>query len=75
MVVPQFLPSSGPVLPTLLALALIQLVIDTAWCAGVVFAAARARDVLSRAHIRRRIDRVMGAILVALGLGLAAETR
>lgn len=75
VVVPQFLPSSGPVLLTLLVLALIQLVIDTAWCAGVVWGAARARELLSRAHIRRRIDRVMGAILVALGLGLAAEMR
>jgi threonine/homoserine/homoserine lactone efflux protein len=75
VVVPQFLPPSGPVLPTLLVLALIQLVLDTAWCAGVVLAAARAREVLSRAHIRRRIDRVMGAILVALGLGLAADMR
>lgn len=75
VVVPQFLPSSGPVLPTLLVLALIQLVIDTAWCAGVVLAAARAREMLSRTHIRRRIDRAMGAILVALGLGLAAEAR
>lgn len=74
-VIPQFLPTSGPVLPTLLALAVIQLVLDTTWCAGVVLAADRARNVLSRAHIRRRIERVMGAALVALGLGLAADAR
>ena len=48
VVLPQFLPSSGTVLPTLLVLAAIQLVIDTAWCAGVVLAADRAREVLSR---------------------------
>jgi threonine/homoserine/homoserine lactone efflux protein len=53
----QFPPSSGPVLPALLVLALIQLVIDTAWCAGVVLAATRARELLSRMHIRRRIER------------------
>ncbi len=75
VVLPQFLPSSGPLIPTLLALAVIQLVIDTAWCAGVVLAAARAREVLSRTHIRRRIERVMGAILMALGVGLAADAR
>jgi threonine/homoserine/homoserine lactone efflux protein len=75
VVLPQFLPSSGPLIPTLLALAVIQLVIDTAWCAGVVLAASQAREVLSRAHIRRRIERVMGAALVALGLGLAADAR
>lgn len=75
VVLPQFLPASGPVLPTLLALAVIQLVVDTAWCVGVVIAADRARNILSRSHIRRRIERVMGALLVALGLGLAADTR
>jgi threonine/homoserine/homoserine lactone efflux protein len=31
--------------------------------------------VLSRAHIRRRIERVMGAALMALGVGLAADAR
>jgi threonine/homoserine/homoserine lactone efflux protein len=75
VVIPQFLPSSGPVLPTLLVLALIQLVVDTAWCAGVVLAAARARELLSRTHIRRRIERVMGAVLTAMGIGLAADAR
>jgi threonine/homoserine/homoserine lactone efflux protein len=75
VVLPQFLPSSGPVLGTLFVLAAIQLVIDTAWCAGVVVVADRARQVLSRNHIRRRIERSMGAILVALGLGLAADLR
>src|SRR5215213_5975515 len=75
VVLPQFLPSSGAVLPTLLVLAAVQLVIDTAWCAGVVLAASRAREVLSRAHIHRRIERVMGAALMALGVGLAADAR
>jgi threonine/homoserine/homoserine lactone efflux protein len=75
VVLPQFLPSSGAVLPTLLVLAAVQLVIDTAWCAGVVLAASRAREVLSRAHIRRRIERVMGGALMALGVGLAADAR
>ena len=73
VVLPQFLPSSGPVLPTLLMLAGVQLVIDTAWCTSVVLAAARAREVLSRAHVRRRIERLLGAMLVALGVGLAAD--
>lgn len=75
VVLPQFLPSSGTVLPTLFVLAAIQLVIDTAWCAGVVLAASRAREVLSRTHIRRRIERVFGAALIALGVGLAADAR
>lgn len=75
VVLPQFLPTNGPVLPTLLVLAAIQLVVDTSWCIGVVVAADRARNILSRTHIRRRIERVMGAALVALGVGLAADAR
>jgi threonine/homoserine/homoserine lactone efflux protein len=74
-VVPQFLPPTGPVLPTLLALAVIQLVLDTTWCAGLVLAADRAREVLSRTYIRRRIERVLGAVLMAVGVGLAADAR
>jgi threonine/homoserine/homoserine lactone efflux protein len=75
VVLPQFLPPSGPVLATLLVLAAIQLVIDTAWCLGVVLVANRARNLLSRSHVRRRMERTMGAILMALGLGLAADLR
>ncbi|MBJ7339030.1 LysE family translocator [Mycolicibacterium sp.] len=75
VVLPQFLPSSGPVLATLLLLAAIQLVIDTAWCASVVLIADRARKMLSQNHVRRRIERTMGAILMVLGLGLAADLR
>jgi threonine/homoserine/homoserine lactone efflux protein len=75
VVLPQFLPASGPVLPTLLVLAVIQLVVDTAWCVGLVLAAHRARNILNRTHIRRRVEQVMGAALVALGLGLGADTR
>jgi threonine/homoserine/homoserine lactone efflux protein len=72
-VLPQFLPSSGPVLPTLFVLAAIQLVIDTSWCIGIVLAADRAREILAVAHVRRRFERTLGAILLTLGVGLAAD--
>ncbi|MFR9770486.1 LysE family translocator [Nocardia sp. SC052] len=74
-ILPQFLPSEGPVLPTMVILALIQLVIDTAWCVGVVLAADRAGAWLRRTGIRQRVERALGAVLVALGLGLAADAR
>jgi threonine/homoserine/homoserine lactone efflux protein len=61
---PQFLPRHGPVF-----------VIDTAYCVGIVLLAARARRWLSRATIRRRLERALGATLIALGLDLAAATR
>ncbi|MGY2125271.1 LysE family translocator [Nocardia gipuzkoensis] len=74
-ILPQFLPSDGPVLSTVVILALIQLVVDTAWCVGVVVVADRAGALLRRTGIRQRVERALGAILVALGLGLAADAR
>jgi threonine/homoserine/homoserine lactone efflux protein len=72
---PQFLPHSGPLLPSVIALATIQVVLDTAWCAGLVLLAGRARASLSRVAVRRRIERVLGTILIALGIELAADAR
>ena len=43
--------------------------------AGVVLLASRARSWLSRAAVRRRLERVLGATLVALGIDLAAASR
>ncbi|MGY5308975.1 LysE family translocator [Nocardia gipuzkoensis] len=74
-ILPQFLPSDGPVLSTVVILALIQLVVDTAWCVGVVVVADRAGALLRRTGIRQRVERALGAILIALGLGLAADAR
>ncbi|MEV4157873.1 LysE family translocator [Nocardia salmonicida] len=74
-ILPQFLPNEGPVLPTLFILATIQVVVDGAWCVGVVLAADRAGAWLRRATIRQRVERALAAVLVALGLGLAADTR
>ncbi|WP_280357719.1 LysE family translocator [Nocardia otitidiscaviarum] len=74
-ILPQFLPSSGPVLPTVLVLASIQLVVDTAWCVAVVLAAERAGARLRDTRIRQRVERCLAAVLVALGFGLAADAR
>src|SRR5438105_14817791 len=71
---PQFLPRHGSVFGTTLALASVQLVLDTAYCIGIVLLASRARRWLSRAAIRRRLERVLGASLVALGIDLAAAS-
>jgi threonine/homoserine/homoserine lactone efflux protein len=70
---PHFLPRSGPVLPALMALASIQVLVDTAWTAGLVLLAGQIGAVWHRAAVRQRIERVLGAILIALGLGLALD--
>ncbi|HEY3686607.1 MAG TPA: LysE family translocator [Streptosporangiaceae bacterium] len=72
---PQFLPAHGPVFATTVGLAVVQVVIDSAYCAAVVFIAARAGAWLSRAAVRRRMERVLGTVLVALGIELAVEAR
>jgi threonine/homoserine/homoserine lactone efflux protein len=73
---PQFLPRHGPVLEAAATLAAIQvLVIDAPYCAMIVLLASRAKNWLSRATIRRRMERVLGATLVCLGIDLAAATR
>lgn len=72
---PQFLPAHGPVLATTVALAAIQVVIDAAYCSALVLLASRVRPWLARAAVRRRLERVLGTVLVALGIQLAAETR
>jgi threonine/homoserine/homoserine lactone efflux protein len=41
----------------------------------VVLVAARIRPWLSRSVIRRRMERLLGTILVALGVELAASTQ
>jgi threonine/homoserine/homoserine lactone efflux protein len=72
---PQFLPSSGPLAPTLVALASIQVLVDSAWTTGLVLAAGRASRLWRRVAVRRRLERALGLILVALGLELAVDHR
>lgn len=72
---PQFLPAHGPVFGTAVALAMVQVLIDSAYCVAVVLVAARAAAWLSRSAVRRRMERMLGAVLVALGIELAAEAR
>jgi threonine/homoserine/homoserine lactone efflux protein len=72
---PQFAPADGPVFLSLLALGLLFAVLTFAWLALYAFAIARARHVFDRSRVRRSLDAVMGAALVALGVRLAAEHR
>jgi len=45
------------------------------WLTAYALAVARAGDFLRRPTIRRIVDGLTGAVLVALGLRLAAERR
>jgi len=72
---PQFAPESGPRFAAFLALGLCFCVITAAWLTGYAFAVARAKDVFQQPRIRRFVDGLTGAMLVAFGLRLASGQR
>jgi threonine/homoserine/homoserine lactone efflux protein len=72
---PQFAPESGPRFVVFLALGLVFCGMTAAWLIAYAFAVARARGVFQRPRIRRFVDGLTGAVLMALGLRLAATER
>ncbi|GAA1456100.1 LysE family translocator [Williamsia maris] len=71
-VLPQFLGSD----PSLAAIAIYAVsfpIIGTAYLGLVIFGVDRAREMFTRRRIRRTMDAVTGAALVAFGLRLATE--
>jgi threonine/homoserine/homoserine lactone efflux protein len=72
---PQFAPESGPRFATFLALGLCFCAMTAVWLIAYAFAVARARDVFRRPRIRRLVDGLTGAVLMALGVRLAAAER
>jgi threonine/homoserine/homoserine lactone efflux protein len=72
---PQFAPSHGPTFLVLLGFGLLFCAMTFAWLCVYSVVVARAGAALRRPRIRRALDAVMGAALVALGLRVAAEGR
>ena len=72
---PQFAPQDGPAFLTLFALGLLFSLMTLGWLTGYAFAVARAHNFLQRPRIRRVLDGITCAALVALGLRLATERR
>jgi threonine/homoserine/homoserine lactone efflux protein len=70
---PQFAPH--PAFGPLFLLGLVFSAMTFTWLTGYAFAVAKAGDFLRRTRIRQALDRVTGAVLIALGLRLAAEHR
>ena len=68
----SLLPQFGAAFATLLALGLLFSLLTGIWLAAYAFAAARARRLLARDRVRRLVDALTGAVLVALGLRVAA---
>jgi RhtB (resistance to homoserine/threonine) family protein len=72
---PQFVGPGDPVLPTFLALAAIHAVLGLVWLSLLASLLERARDWFGRPGVRRALDGVSGAVLVALGARLALARR
>jgi len=72
---PQFAPGGDTMFAGLVGLGLIFCGLTFAWLAAYAWAIARAGDALRRPAIRRAIEGVTGAVLIGLGVRLAAEHR
>jgi threonine/homoserine/homoserine lactone efflux protein len=72
-VLPGFVPEGADVLGWSLLLAGIHAAMGLVWLSAYAWALDRARGVLERRGVRRALDRATGAVLVGLGLRLAAE--
>ena len=71
----SLLPQFGSSFGALLALGLLFCSMTLVWLTAYALAVARAGDVLRRPAVRRVFDAVLGAVLVALGVRLAADGR
>jgi threonine/homoserine/homoserine lactone efflux protein len=71
----SLLPQFGDSFVVLLALGLLYSTLTLTWLSGYAVAVARAGDVLRRERVRRTLDAVTGAVLVAFGIRLATERR
>ena len=67
---PQF---GGASFAALLALGLVFCSMTLVWLSAYASVVARAGDVLRRSRVRRALDGITGAVLVALGVRLATE--
>jgi threonine/homoserine/homoserine lactone efflux protein len=71
----SLLPQFGSSFAEMLGFGLLFGVLTWLWLALYATALARLRNTMRRAGVRRAIEAVTGAVLVALGLRLAAEPR
>ena len=72
---PQFVPADRPLFATTAGLALVQVVIETAFYVSLAYAVGRAGKLFRSSRVRRRMDAVAGTVLVALGVRVAVSSR
>jgi threonine/homoserine/homoserine lactone efflux protein len=72
---PQFAPPGRGAFFVLLALGFTFAAMTLVWLSAYAFAVAKAGNILRRPRVRRGLEAVTGAALIALGLRLATERR
>ncbi|MFC7642687.1 LysE family translocator [Streptosporangium lutulentum] len=72
---PQFVPADRPLFSTTALLALLQVAVEIALYLALAAVVGRAGAWFRRSVVRRRLEAVSGAVLITLGLRMAAETR
>ena len=70
---PAFIPSGYPVLPTTLALASLQVVVEAYLYLGLAVGVGRAGRAFGSSKVRARLEAVSGTVLVGLGIRVAAQ--
>ena len=72
---PQFVPSDGPVLAWTAALALLQVLVETALYLALATTVGRASAWFRRPKLRRRLEAASGTVLIGLGVRVAVSPR
>ncbi len=70
---PQFVPHGAPQLPAVVGLATIQALFEAVFYGMYVWFVHRMKSLFDRSSVRRRMERISGAVLLTLGLRLALE--
>ena len=72
---PQFISPGDPVMRKSMLLAGVHIGMGLVWLSAYAFLIGRLGQVLARPAVKRRIEAVTGALLIALGVRLAFEKR
>jgi threonine/homoserine/homoserine lactone efflux protein len=72
---PQFVPAGDAVLPTTLAMAVLLIAVDLVYFSLLALVVSRAHRAVVSSRLARRIERLTGAVMIALGVRVALEGR
>ena len=70
---PQFIGPGDPILMLSLAMASVHILLGLAWLSAYAWLLDRAVEALRGSRVRRALDALTGAVLVALGIRVAAD--